>query len=35
VTPLITHSYPLDDARQAFDMARDRSQAMKVQITFS
>lgn len=35
VTPLITHSFPLDKAIAAFDMASDRSQAIKAQIAFS
>ncbi len=35
VKPLATHSYALNDMQAAFDMANDRSQAMKVQITFS
>lgn len=34
VTPLITHAFALDDAVAAFDMASDRSQAIKTQITF-
>jgi L-idonate 5-dehydrogenase len=35
VKPLITHTVPLDDALSAFDIASDRSQAMKAQISFS
>lgn len=35
VSPLITHQFALDDAMNAFHMANDRSQAMKVQIAFS
>jgi L-idonate 5-dehydrogenase len=35
VTPLITHKFGLDDAIDAFEMAKDRSQAMKVQIAFT
>lgn len=35
VTPLVTHSYPLADFAQAFEMATDRSQAMKVQLEFA
>ena len=35
VKPLATHSFALDDMQAAFDMANDRSQAMKVQLTFS
>ncbi|WGH80213.1 L-idonate 5-dehydrogenase [Jannaschia ovalis] len=34
VTPLITHSLPLDAATDAFTIAGDRSQAMKAQIVF-
>ncbi|MGI9408735.1 MAG: L-idonate 5-dehydrogenase [Hyphomicrobiaceae bacterium] len=34
VKPLITHTLPLSDARQAFELANDRSQAMKTQIAF-
>jgi len=34
VKPLITHSLPLADARAAFDIAGDRSRAMKAQIEF-
>lgn len=32
VTPLITHDFALSEVHQAFAMANDRSQAMKVQI---
>jgi L-idonate 5-dehydrogenase len=35
VTPLITHKFSLDDSIDAFEMAKDRSQAMKVQIAFT
>jgi L-idonate 5-dehydrogenase len=35
VKPLITHTVGLDAARQGFDLANDRSRAMKVQIAFS
>ncbi|GAB5374463.1 MAG: L-idonate 5-dehydrogenase [Acuticoccus sp.] len=35
VKPLITHTLPLDDAIRAFEIANDRSQAMKAQIAFS
>jgi L-idonate 5-dehydrogenase len=35
VMPLATHSYALDDVADAFVMANDRSQAMKVQIAFT
>lgn len=34
VTPLITHTLPLDRAVEAFELAGDRSRAMKVQLTF-
>ncbi len=32
--PLLTHVLPVDDAVKAFDLALDRSKAMKVQIAF-
>lgn len=35
VKPLITHTLPLDRAEDAFQLASDRSQAMKAQIAFS
>lgn len=35
VRPLITHSFPWGDYEQAFAMANDRSQAMKVQLEFA
>ncbi|WDZ82041.1 L-idonate 5-dehydrogenase (plasmid) [Ensifer adhaerens] len=35
VKPLITHTLPLIDAITAFELASDRSQAMKAQIAFS
>ncbi len=35
VTPLITHTVPLDQAESAFALASDRSRAMKAQIAFS
>ena len=35
VAPLITHTYPIDDMLAAFEMASDRSQAIKAQIAFS
>jgi L-idonate 5-dehydrogenase len=35
VRPLITHSVPLADAIGAFEIASDRSRAMKAQIVFS
>ncbi|MEM7299485.1 MAG: L-idonate 5-dehydrogenase [Pseudomonadota bacterium] len=34
VKPLITHSIPLDEAISAFELASDRTQAIKVQIVF-
>lgn len=34
VSPLITHTVPLDDAEEAFRVASDRSRAMKAQISF-
>ena len=34
VSPLVTHSFALDDAIGAFEMAADRSQAIKAQIVF-
>lgn len=34
VKPLITHSVSLDQARQGFELANDRSKALKVQIDF-
>ena len=35
VRPLITHSVPLADAISAFEIASDRSKAMKAQIVFA
>lgn len=35
VKPLITHTMALDDALAAFEIANDRSQAIKAQISFS
>lgn len=35
VKPLITHTLKLDDAVAAFDLAADRTQAMKTQIAFA
>jgi len=35
VKPLVTHTFALEDAEQAFKVANDRSVAMKTQITFS
>jgi L-idonate 5-dehydrogenase len=32
--PLLTEVIPLAEAKRAFDLASDRSQAMKVQIGF-
>jgi len=34
VAPLITHRFALGQAIDAFEMAKDRNQAMKVQIAF-
>jgi len=34
VDPLITHSFEIGAALEAFEIASDRSQAMKVQVTF-
>ena len=35
VKPLITHTLGIDDAVAAFEIAGDRSQAMKAQIAFT
>ena len=35
VKPLISHTLPLDEAEQAFQIASDRAQAMKAQIAFA
>ena len=35
VSPLITHTLPLPEAVSAFDLASDRTQSMKAQITFA
>ena len=35
VKPIITGSYPLEDALAAFEMASDRSKAVKVQLAFA
>ncbi|MEM8539686.1 MAG: L-idonate 5-dehydrogenase [Pseudomonadota bacterium] len=35
VKPLISHTLPLDDALEAFEIAGDRTKAMKAQIAFS
>ena len=35
VKPLITQTVPLSDAESAFQLASDRSQAMKAQIEFA
>ena len=34
LTPLISHTLPLADAVEAFELASDRNRAMKVQIAF-
>ncbi|MEP1207196.1 MAG: L-idonate 5-dehydrogenase [Rhizobiaceae bacterium] len=35
VKPLISHTLPLDEAQAGFDLASDRNQAMKVQLSFA
>ena len=35
LSPVVTHRFPMSQARQAFEMASDRQQAMKVLIDFS
>jgi L-idonate 5-dehydrogenase len=35
VKPLITHTLPLADALDAFEIASDKGQSMKTQIAFS
>ena len=35
VSPILTGSYKLADARAAFDVASDRTRAVKVQLDFS
>jgi len=35
VKPVVTHSMPLDNLNAAFDLASDRSQAVKVQLNFA
>ncbi len=35
VTPVLTQTLPVDDAVRAFELASDRSQAMKVQLAFN
>ena len=35
LSPLITHSFPMTQAREAFELAGDRTRAMKVQIDFA
>jgi L-idonate 5-dehydrogenase len=35
VSPLITGTLPFEDAREAFDLASDRSKSMKVQLAFA
>ena len=34
VMPLLTHTFPMEDANKAFRTASDRENAMKVQLTF-
>ena len=35
LSPVVTHSFPMTQARQAFELASDRKQAMKVLIDFA
>lgn len=35
VTPIITQTFPLETARDAFDIAQDRSKSVKVQLSFA
>ncbi len=35
VSPLITHTFPLAETTEAFELAGDRSQALKVQLAFT
>ena len=35
VDPIVTHTYPLEDARAAFDLATDRTVASKVLLDLS
>ena len=35
VSPIITQTFPLETAKEAFDVARDRSKSVKVQLSFS
>ena len=35
VAPVITQTYPLETAKEAFDVARDRSKSVKVQLSFA
>lgn len=35
LSPLISHTYPIDRAVEAFDLAGDRNKAMKVQLRFT
>ena len=35
VEPIVTDSYPLERAREAFEIAADRSRSVKVQLTFA
>ena len=34
VTPIISHTYPLEKAAEAFEIASDRAKAVKVQLSF-
>ena len=34
LSPLISHTFPVDRAIEAFDLASDRNRAMKVQLGF-
>jgi L-idonate 5-dehydrogenase len=34
VTPLVTHKLQIDSAVEAFELASDRTQAIKVNLTF-
>ena len=34
VRPLLTASFPMEQAKEAFELASDRSKSMKVQIVF-
>ncbi|AJD50581.1 MULTISPECIES: L-idonate 5-dehydrogenase [Thalassospira] len=35
VTPIITQTYPIETAQEAFEVARDRSKSVKVQLSFA